>query len=171
MATVQAILDSASQSTGQSALQSALQSVLDLGSQMIPKATIQRILESHPAPPPAELVREPTPNTRPIWPGRIELIYKQYIVEKEAWLTAHPTVRPSNYRKREALSLIVLGGAKSNHAIFQITVLTLKQRLPYLLAYKPPLCGPCETNALSQEGAYSKGGLISQISGTVLSKH
>ena len=43
--------------------------------------------------------------------------------------------------------------------------------LPYLLAYKPPLCGPCETNALSQEGAYSKGGLISQISGTVLSKH
>jgi hypothetical protein len=24
--------------------------------------------------------------------------------------------------------------------------------LPYLLAYNPPLCGPCETNALSQEG-------------------
>jgi hypothetical protein len=31
--------------------------------------------------------------------------------------------------KIEALSLIVLGGAKSNHAIFQITVSTLKQRL------------------------------------------
>jgi hypothetical protein len=102
-ATVQAILDSASRSTGQSALQSALQSVLDLGSQLIPKATIQRILESHPAPPPAELVREPTPNTRPIWPGRIELIYKQYIVEKEAWLTAHPTVRPFNYREKRGL--------------------------------------------------------------------
>jgi hypothetical protein len=102
-ATVQAILDSASRSTSQSALQSALQSVLDLGSQLIPKATIQRILESHPAPPPAELVREPTPNTRPIWPGRIELIYKQYIVEKEAWLTAHPTVRPFNYREKRGL--------------------------------------------------------------------
>ena len=43
--------------------------------------------------------------------------------------------------------------------------------LPYKLAYSTPPCGPCETNALSQEGAYSKGGLISQISGTVLSKH
>jgi hypothetical protein len=29
--------------------------------------------------------------------------------------------------------------------------------LPYNLAYKPPLCGPCETNALSWGGAYSKG--------------
>jgi hypothetical protein len=28
--------------------------------------------------------------------------------------------------------------------------------LPYLLAYKTPLCGPCETNALSQGGSYSK---------------
>lgn len=106
-ATVQAILNSASRSTSQSALQSALQSVLDLGSQLIPKATIQRILESHPAPPPtlppAEPVREPTPDTRPIWPGRIELIYKQYIVEKEAWLTAHPTVRPFNYREKRGL--------------------------------------------------------------------
>src|ERR1700733_3873958 len=77
-ATVQAILDSASRSTSQSALQLALQSVFDSGSQLIPKATIQRILESHPAPPPQptpELIREPTPDTRPIWPGRIELIY------------------------------------------------------------------------------------------------
>ena len=102
---MQAILDSASRSTSQSALQSALQSVLDIGNpQFIPKETIQRILESHPAPPP-----EPTPeptltiDTRPIWPGRIELIYKQYIVEKEAWLTAHPTVRPFNYREKRGL--------------------------------------------------------------------
>jgi hypothetical protein len=43
--------------------------------------------------------------------------------------------------------------------------------LPYKLAYKTPLCGPCETNALSQGGSYSKGGLICQISGTVLSNH
>jgi hypothetical protein len=103
-ATVQAILDSASQS--QSALKSALQSVLNLGGQFIPKETIQRILESHPAPPPKstpEPIRELIPDTRPIWPGRIELIYKQYIVEKEAWLTAHPTVRPFNYREKRGL--------------------------------------------------------------------
>jgi hypothetical protein len=101
---VQAILDSASRSTSQSALQSALQSVLDSGSQLIPKATIQRNLESHPAPPPEPTPElELTPDTRPIWPGRIELIYKQYIVEKEAWLTAHPTVRPSNYREKRGL--------------------------------------------------------------------
>jgi hypothetical protein len=87
-ATVQAILDSANRSTGQSALRLALQSVLDIGNpQFIPKETIQRILESHPALPPEltpELIRELTPDTRPIWPGRIELIYKQYLVEKEA---------------------------------------------------------------------------------------
>jgi hypothetical protein len=73
---------------------------------LIPKATIQRILESHPAPPPEpspEPSPEPTPNTRPIWPGRPELIYKQYLAEKEAWLTAHPTVRPSNYREKRGL--------------------------------------------------------------------
>jgi hypothetical protein len=29
--------------------------------------------------------------------------------------------------------------------------------IPYKLAYKSPLCGPCETNALSQEGPYSIG--------------
>jgi hypothetical protein len=103
-ATVQAILDSASQS--QSALKLALQSVLDIGSpQFIPKETIQWILES-PAPPPKptpEPTREPTPDTRPIWPGRFELIYKQYLVEKEAWLTTHPAVRPSNYREKRGL--------------------------------------------------------------------
>jgi hypothetical protein len=100
-ATIQAILDSASQS--QLALKSALQSVLNLRGQFIPKETIQRILESYPAPPPAEPTPEPTVDTRLIWPGRIELIYKQYIVEKEAWLTAHPTVRPSNYREKRGL--------------------------------------------------------------------
>jgi hypothetical protein len=29
--------------------------------------------------------------------------------------------------------------------------------LPYNLAYKPPQCGPCETNASLVGGAYSKG--------------
>jgi hypothetical protein len=82
-ATVQAILDSASQS--QSALKSALQSVLDIGrSQFIPKETIQIILKSHPTPPPTKPTPKPTVDTRPIWPGRIKLIYKQYIIGKEA---------------------------------------------------------------------------------------
>jgi hypothetical protein len=35
--------------------------------------------------------------------GRPELIYKQYLAEKEAWLTTHPTVRPSNYREKRGL--------------------------------------------------------------------
>jgi hypothetical protein len=30
-------------------------------------------------------------------------MYKQYLVEKEAWLTTHPTVRPSNYREKRGL--------------------------------------------------------------------
>ena len=38
----------------------------------------------------------------------------------------------------------------------------------YKLAYKSPLCGPCETNALSQGGTYRKGGLICQLYGTCL---
>ena len=46
------------------------------------------------------LASELTPDTRPIWPGRPELIYKQYLIEKEAWLTAHLTVRHSNYREK-----------------------------------------------------------------------
>jgi hypothetical protein len=86
-----------------------LQTLLDRGNpQFIPKETIQRILESHPAPPPAPLPAPallPAPDTRLIWPGRIELIYKQYLIEKEAWLTAHPTVRPSNYRQKRGLEL------------------------------------------------------------------
>ena len=43
--------------------------------------------------------------------------------------------------------------------------------LPYKLAYKSPLCGPCETNDPLWGGTYKKGGLISQIYGTVLSNH
>jgi hypothetical protein len=60
----------------------------------------------HPTLPPLptpEPIRELTPNTRLIRLGRIKLIYKQYIVEKEAWLTARPTVRPFNYREKRGL--------------------------------------------------------------------
>jgi hypothetical protein len=38
-------------------------------------------------------------DTRPIWPGRPEVIYSKYLAKKEAWLAAHPTIRSSNYHK------------------------------------------------------------------------
>jgi hypothetical protein len=45
------------------------------------------------------------PATRPIWPGRPELLYKQYLAEKEAWLTAHLDVRLANYRTARGLEV------------------------------------------------------------------
>jgi hypothetical protein len=42
-------------------------------------------------------------DNRPIWPGRIELIYREYIKEKETWLAAHPTTQPANYRRARGL--------------------------------------------------------------------
>ena len=33
----------------------------------------------------------------PIEPGRPEAIYSKYLANKEAWLAAHPTERPSKY--------------------------------------------------------------------------
>lgn len=44
-------------------------------------------------------------DTRPIWPGRIELIYDRYVIQKNAYLVEHPHVRPSNYRKAIGLQL------------------------------------------------------------------
>jgi hypothetical protein len=38
-------------------------------------------------------------DSRPIWPGRPELIYQRYLAAKGAWLTEHLAVRPSGYRK------------------------------------------------------------------------
>ena len=57
----------------------------------------------HPALPPTEPTPKLTVDTRLIWPGRIELIYKRYLAEKEAWLITHPTVRPSNYWEKRGL--------------------------------------------------------------------
>ena len=42
-------------------------------------------------------------DTRPIWPGRIELIYQAYLAEKTTWLAANPTVRPAQYRTKRGL--------------------------------------------------------------------
>jgi hypothetical protein len=44
-----------------------------------------------------------TEDTRPIWPGRPELIYQAYLAEKEAWLAANPTVLPAQYRNKRGL--------------------------------------------------------------------
>jgi hypothetical protein len=42
-------------------------------------------------------------DTRPIWPGRIELIHQAYLAEKNTWLAANPTVRPAQYRSKRGL--------------------------------------------------------------------
>ena len=42
-------------------------------------------------------------DTRPIWPGRPEVIYSQYLADKEAWLASHPTIRSSNYHTAAGL--------------------------------------------------------------------
>jgi hypothetical protein len=57
-------------------------------------------------PSPASTSEAPAaPDTRPIWPGRPELLYKQYLTEKEAWLIAHLDVRPANYRTARGLEV------------------------------------------------------------------
>ncbi|KAL8649887.1 MAG: hypothetical protein Q9210_004136 [Variospora velana] len=38
-------------------------------------------------------------DTRPLAPNRPELLVQAYTQEKNLWLNAHPTVRPSEYRK------------------------------------------------------------------------
>jgi hypothetical protein len=112
--TIQGIVNSAT--SGQSALKSALQTLLaESIDQHILKSTVQSILNSTAQPGP-ELPSQPDhqpasqpvsqpgpelpsqPDTRPIWPGRIELIYQRYLTDKEAWLTANPYIRPANYR-------------------------------------------------------------------------
>jgi hypothetical protein len=99
--TIQSILESTSQpvlnSTSQPVLNSTSQTVVNLTSQTVVNSTTLPVPESTTLP-----VPEST-DTRPIWPGRPELIYQRYLAEKEAWLTAHPTVRPSNYRKARGL--------------------------------------------------------------------
>jgi hypothetical protein len=90
---VQEIVNSVS---GQSVLKPLLQSILDSGDELILKSTIKSILDTPPVPP---------TDTRPIWPGRPELLYKQYLIEKEAWLTAHPDIQPANYRTARGLEV------------------------------------------------------------------
>ena len=52
------------------------------------------------------------PDTRPIWPGRPELIYRQYLAEKEAWLADNPRVKPASYRRSRGLEIYSLSWIK-----------------------------------------------------------
>jgi hypothetical protein len=44
-----------------------------------------------------------THEARLIYPGLPEIIYKEYLAESEAWLQAHPTIRPGLYRQKRRL--------------------------------------------------------------------
>jgi hypothetical protein len=33
-------------------------------------------------------------DTRPIWPGRVEILYRDYLTRKSAYITSHPSIRP-----------------------------------------------------------------------------
>jgi hypothetical protein len=60
------------------------------------------ILEPEPEPEPEPVIQD----TRPISPNRIEILYQDYLARKAAFLTAHPTVRPRNYRRAAGLSAV-----------------------------------------------------------------
>ena len=126
-AAVQSILNSASQSS----LKLALQSALDQGGQFILKSAIQRILDSTRQPSPESPAQSPpqslqAPDMRPIWPGRPELIYKEYIAQKEVWLSTHPTVRPSNYRTARGLESYSIKYCKAQARFLPIQRLDLE---------------------------------------------
>ena len=44
-------------------------------------------------------------DTRPIWPGRPEVIYTNYLATKEAWLATYPIVEPSDYYREAGLKV------------------------------------------------------------------
>ena len=74
--------------TTQPASESTTQPASESTTQPASESTTQPAPESTP-----ELTPESTiiiPDTRPIWPGRPELIYRQYLAEKEAWLADNP---------------------------------------------------------------------------------
>ena len=72
--------------------------------QPAPESTTQPAPESTP-----ELTPESTiiiPDTRPIWPGRPELIYQQYLAKKEAWLADNPGFGTlASYRQSRGLKI------------------------------------------------------------------
>ncbi len=50
------------------------------------------------------LVVDPKPaDNRPIWPGRVEVIYETYLAIKSEWLAVNKVVREKDYRKKAGL--------------------------------------------------------------------
>jgi hypothetical protein len=53
----------------------------------IAQVALQELESLSPEPAPTQV------DIRPIWPGRIEVIYQAYLAEKTTWLAANPTVQ------------------------------------------------------------------------------
>ena len=68
-------------------------------SQAIAQVALQEVESLSPEPenPPIQA------DTRPIWPGRIELIYQAYLAKKTTWLATNPTVQPAEYQSKQGL--------------------------------------------------------------------
>lgn len=76
---------------------------------------------------PTIVVEGPT-DTRPIWPGRIEVIYAKYIAEKTVWLTSHPHIQASEYRSARGLT-IYTPKDRRYHALSRTSVLRYTERI------------------------------------------
>jgi hypothetical protein len=102
--TFKSTIDSLLQSSGQFILKSTIGLLLN----SIPESTTQPASEST-----TQLASESTPgstiiipDTRPIWPGRPELIYRRYLAEKAAWLADNPGINtPASYRRSKGLEI------------------------------------------------------------------
>jgi hypothetical protein len=106
----QSAVNSLLQSSGQFILKSTIQSLLnstpELTTQPAPESTTQPASESTTQPAPASESTIRIPDNRPIWPGRPELIYQQYLAEKEAWLADNPGFgTPASYRRSRGLEI------------------------------------------------------------------
>lgn len=53
-------------------------------------------------PPPVQSLIQaaPPPPKKQLGPNRPEMVFRRYTIEKEAWLAAHPAIRPSEYRRK-----------------------------------------------------------------------
>lgn len=77
---------------------SQLQSIAQIAGQQLESGSNTRSVSNNPESTTIEV------DTRPIWPGRPELIYQAYLAEKEAWLAANPAVLPAQYRNKRGLT-------------------------------------------------------------------
>ena len=56
--------------------------------------TIQSILSLTNLVPTVLVVPAVSANIRLLWPGRLELVYRRYLADKESWIRAYPDVQP-----------------------------------------------------------------------------